>query len=52
VVTALDKAMLRMIQMELDGTDVPPLASDVVRTTGNPSNGQCTLASGQAVNLL
>jgi hypothetical protein len=51
-VTALDKAMLRMIDMELLGTDAPPKATDIVRTTGGPANGQCTLSSGLAVTIL
>jgi hypothetical protein len=52
VVTTLDKAMLRMIDMELTGTDSPPAPADILRTSGDPQNGSCTLQSGQIVTLL
>ena len=51
-VTALDKAMYRMINMELSGNDSPPAAADVIRTGGDPKNGRCTLADGQQVSVL
>jgi hypothetical protein len=51
-VTALDKAMYRMIGMELTGKDLVPTAADVIRTGGDPKNGRCTLADGQQVSVL
>jgi hypothetical protein len=44
--------MLRMIDMELLGTGGQPAPADIVRTTGSPVNGTCTLSSGQAVLIL
>jgi hypothetical protein len=41
-----------MINMELTGTDAQPTAADIVRTTGSPTNGRCTLGDGQQVTLL
>jgi hypothetical protein len=52
VVTALDKAMLRMISMELTGTEIQPAPADVIRTSGDPVGGRCTLTSGQEVRAL
>jgi hypothetical protein len=52
VVTTLDKAMLRMIDMELTGTDNQPAPADIVRTSGNPTDGRCTTGSGQIVTIL
>jgi hypothetical protein len=51
-VTTLDKAMVRMIGMELSGVDIPVAGSDVIRTGGNPTDGRCTLADGQVVTAL
>ncbi|HXU80588.1 MAG TPA: hypothetical protein VN914_04285, partial [Polyangia bacterium] len=36
LVTSLQKAMLRMISMEVTGTRVDPIPTDVLRTGGNP----------------
>jgi hypothetical protein len=52
VVTTLDKAMYRMIGMELTGTDVPPTAGDIIRTSGDPKDGTCVLQSGDIVTVL
>ena len=51
-VTTLDKAMYRMIGMELTGTDRAPTAADIIRTGGDPMNGRCTLTDGQQVSVL
>jgi hypothetical protein len=51
-VTSLQKAMLRMVQIELSGTHVDPSPADVIRTGGDPQNGRCQLASGEVVDLL
>lgn len=51
-VTTLQKAILRMLQMELTGGPVEPSAADVLRTGGNPSDGQCSLTDGQRVQVL
>ena len=52
VVTTLDKAMKRMIDMELTGKDNQPAPADIVRTAGNPSNGTCILSGGDIVQVL
>jgi hypothetical protein len=52
VVTSLQKAMLRMIRMELSGAPLDPDAADVIRTSGDPRDGRCTLADGEQVDLL
>jgi hypothetical protein len=52
LVTSLQKAMLRMISMEVTGTRVDPEAADVLRTGGNPRDGRCTLNDGEVVDLL
>ena len=52
VVTTLDKAMLRMIDMELTGTDSQPAASDIIRTSGDPKDGTCVLDGGDIVTVL
>jgi hypothetical protein len=51
-VTSLDRAMYRMIGMELTGNDRVPSAADVIRTGGDPKNGRCTLSDGQQVSVL
>jgi hypothetical protein len=48
-VTQLDKAILRMVDIELSGTYREPAAADVIRTGGDPQNGACELASGATV---
>jgi hypothetical protein len=51
-VTSLDKAMLRMIAMELTGTEIEPAPADVIRTSGDPHDGTCVLSDGQQVCAL
>jgi hypothetical protein len=51
-VTTLQKAMLRMLRMELTGAPVEPAAADVLRTGGSPSDGRCKLTDGQEVEVL
>jgi hypothetical protein len=51
-VTTLQKAMQRMIQMELTGTRVDPAPADILRTGGNPQDGRCMLQGGEIVNVL
>jgi hypothetical protein len=48
-VTRLDDAILRMVDIEMTGVYRGPLATDVLRTGGNPAEGACTLESGQTV---
>ncbi len=50
-VTKLDRAMLRMIDIEMSGTYAEPASSDVVRTGGDPQSGLCKLASGETVAI-
>ena len=42
-VTKLDKAILRMVDIEMTGAYREPAAADVVRTGGNPTDGACQL---------
>ncbi len=48
-VTRLDKAIVRMVDVEMSGTYHEPAATDVLRTGGNVQDGACTLASGAMV---
>jgi hypothetical protein len=50
-VTHLDKAIQRMIDIELSGSYVEPAEADILRTGGEPENGACKLASGAVVEL-
>jgi hypothetical protein len=52
LVTTLQKAMLRMLHMELTGTHVEPTTDDILRTGGNPQDGRCKLSSGEEVEVL
>lgn len=52
VVTTLEKAMLRMIFMELSGVHVEPGPTDVIRTSGSPSDGRCLLDDGQQISWI
>lgn len=49
-VTRLDNAIIRMIDIELGGTYREPAASDVIRTSGDPTGGVCKLADQVAVS--
>jgi len=48
-VTKLDKAITRMVDIELSGSYREPDAADILRTGGNPRDGACTLESGDVV---
>jgi hypothetical protein len=48
-VTKLDRAILRMVDIELSGVYREPEASEVLRTGGDPQDGACKLASGGVV---
>lgn len=50
-VTKLDDAILRMVDIELTGSYREPEAAKVIRTSGDPAAGICTLASGQTVQV-
>ncbi|HEX2658685.1 MAG TPA: vWA domain-containing protein, partial [Polyangia bacterium] len=52
VVTTLQKAMLRMVFMELSGTHVDVAPADVLRSAGAPVVGTCALAGGRQVQSL
>jgi len=51
-VTTLNKAMQHMIYMELTGIDHQPAAADIIRTSGDPTDGTCVLDGGQIVAVL
>jgi Mg-chelatase subunit ChlD len=51
-VTSLQKAMLRMLSMEVTGTRLDPAPTDIIRTGGDPRDGRCTLNDGRVVDLL
>lgn len=46
-VTQLDAAILRMVDVEMTGTYREPTPDELVRASGDPHDGTCTLASGQ-----
>lgn len=49
-VTRLDRALVRVLESEVNGTHVPVAREDVIRTTGSPRpDGTCTLANGDLV---
>lgn len=45
-VTRFDGALVRMVESELAGQRVAPAATEVLRSIGNPANGQCAISSG------
>jgi hypothetical protein len=51
VVTKLQGAMVRMVASEMNGTRAEPLASEVIRTVGSPTDGKCTLQNKTDVIL-
>jgi hypothetical protein len=51
VVTKLQGAMVRMVESEMIGKRAEPLASDVLRTVGSPTDGKCTLQNKTDVIL-
>ena len=50
-VTKLNKAIVRMVSIELSGQYAEPIGADIIRTGGDPKDGRCTLASGQSVDI-
>jgi hypothetical protein len=50
-VTKFDGALVRMVESELSGTHVQPKAEEILRTVGNPQNGQCTTKSSGPVSI-
>lgn len=48
-VTKLDRAILRMVDIELSGVYREPEPSEILRTGGDPQDGACTLSSGSQV---
>jgi hypothetical protein len=46
-VTKLDRAILRMVDVEMTGVYREPDAADVLRTGGDPNGGVCELAGGE-----
>ena len=51
VVTKLQGAMVRMVESEMVGHRAEPLASEVLRTVGSPTDGKCTLQNQTSVVL-
>lgn len=49
-VTKLDKAVTRMVSIELSGKYEEPATADVIRTGGDPKNGSCALG-GKTVSV-
>lgn len=50
-VTKLDKAILRMVDIEMSGAYREPDAADVLRTGGDPQSGVCQLEGGQQAQI-
>jgi hypothetical protein len=50
-VTKLDKAILRMVDIEMSGVYHEPDAGDVLRTGGDPQSGVCQLQGGQQARI-
>ena len=50
-VTKLDKAILRMVNIEISGVYAEPAEDDIIRTGGNPEDGSCKLESGEVVEV-
>jgi hypothetical protein len=48
-VTRLDRAILRMVRIELSGEYSEPSSEEIVRKGGNPQAGSCKLESGATV---
>jgi hypothetical protein len=47
-VTRFNRAIVRMVESEMTGTHVPPPETEILRTVGNPVDGQCaTQTQGQ-----
>lgn len=50
-VTRLDSAILRMVDIEMSGVYREPSADEVIRASGDPQDGACTLESGKVVKI-
>jgi hypothetical protein len=50
-VTRLNDAMLRMVDMEMTGEYREPEPASILRTGGDPTDGACTLESGETVRI-
>jgi hypothetical protein len=50
-VTHLDRAILRMVDIEVTGKYSEPASDDVIRATGSPKDGTCQLESGEQVSV-
>ena len=48
-VTKLDKAILRMVNIEISGVYTEPSKDDVIRASGDPQDRSCKLQSGEVV---
>ena len=45
-VTLLDKAVERMVDIEMSGEHREPSSEDIIRTGGDPEDGQCEVNDG------
>ena len=50
-VTKFNGALVRMVESEMTGTHVQPKAEEIIRTVGNPQNGQCATKSSGNVTI-
>ena len=50
-VTRLNAALLRVIDIEMTGVYREPDATEIIRTGGDPTDGACTLESGEVVQI-
>jgi hypothetical protein len=50
-VTKLNKAILRMVSIEMSGAYSEPAEDDIIRTGGDPKDGSCKLESGEVVEV-
>ena len=52
-VTRLEKALVRVVSMELSGQSMAPDSADILRVSGDvTANGTCSVGDGEAVQLL
>jgi hypothetical protein len=50
-VTRLNAALLRVIDIEMTGVYREPAPEEIIRTGGDPTDGRCTLESGQVLQV-
>jgi hypothetical protein len=50
-VTKFNRAIVRMVESELVGARVEPDPNEIIRTVGNPTNGQCATKSDGNVTI-